>query len=248
MRVPLVPAFKQCVASNSNHVAPLAFGSCTPPVLESAILKTGTAVVSPTDPRDWTSSVQMVSLRRAPTTPVTRRTSGSRSSATDSVACGRRSGCTAAGADYTGQLIWAVGDSHHRPLERHPADRLSEGTGAAPCATATVTDITFSVPASCADNGGASGATAMSTRRSTRWFRPRSRSSSAQSSRYSESSPWTRARTDRSARVAASPARRSVAQETRPSTRTRASSSHKGPEANVKQWNGSGGSRSRFAF
>jgi hypothetical protein len=40
--VPLVPAFAQCTAPNRSHGAPLAFGSCTPPVGASGFLTVGT--------------------------------------------------------------------------------------------------------------------------------------------------------------------------------------------------------------
>jgi dipeptidyl aminopeptidase/acylaminoacyl peptidase len=42
LRVPLVPANKQCTAPNSTHGAPLSFGSCGPPQLTSGQLTTGT--------------------------------------------------------------------------------------------------------------------------------------------------------------------------------------------------------------
>jgi hypothetical protein len=42
LRVPLVPAFRQCTAPNRTHGPPLAFGSCNPPALESSQLTVGT--------------------------------------------------------------------------------------------------------------------------------------------------------------------------------------------------------------
>jgi hypothetical protein len=42
VHVPLVPAFKDCTASNSVHGPPLAFNSCNPPVPVSTTVKTGT--------------------------------------------------------------------------------------------------------------------------------------------------------------------------------------------------------------
>jgi hypothetical protein len=43
LRVPLVPAYKQCTgAGNRTHGAPLAFPSCNPPVQESSSLTVGT--------------------------------------------------------------------------------------------------------------------------------------------------------------------------------------------------------------
>lgn len=42
IRVPFVPAFKQCTASNRTHGAPLSFPSCNPPVQASPNLTIGT--------------------------------------------------------------------------------------------------------------------------------------------------------------------------------------------------------------
>ena len=42
LRVPLVPAFKQCTAPNRTHGAPLSFGSCVPPDPVSDYLTVGT--------------------------------------------------------------------------------------------------------------------------------------------------------------------------------------------------------------
>ena len=41
IRVPLVPAYKQCTSSNRNHGPPLAHPSCNPPMLESGQLTIG---------------------------------------------------------------------------------------------------------------------------------------------------------------------------------------------------------------
>jgi hypothetical protein len=42
IRVPFVPAFKQCTSANRTHGAPLAFPSCNPPVQASSNLTIGT--------------------------------------------------------------------------------------------------------------------------------------------------------------------------------------------------------------
>ena len=42
LRVPLIPAYKQCTAANRTHGAPLAFGSCAPPSSASDYLTVGT--------------------------------------------------------------------------------------------------------------------------------------------------------------------------------------------------------------
>ena len=45
LRVPLMPAFQQCTAPNSSHIAPLDKPSCTPSAQESTILTTATTGV-----------------------------------------------------------------------------------------------------------------------------------------------------------------------------------------------------------
>jgi hypothetical protein len=42
LRVPLVPAYEECTSPNTSHAAPLAFGSCNPPVPASDHLTVGT--------------------------------------------------------------------------------------------------------------------------------------------------------------------------------------------------------------
>ena len=105
VRVPLVPAYKQCVAANSNHVPPLAFGSCTPPVLDSAVLTTGT-------PGAFLGSSRLDVFCTDGSNPPCSAAAGDQedirviSSGSDvRCAVGGIPGCTAAGADYTGQLI-----------------------------------------------------------------------------------------------------------------------------------------------
>jgi hypothetical protein len=158
LRVPFVPAYKVCSAPNSNHVAPLAFGSCTPPVLESAILTTGTAGAG-----QGSSRLDVFCTDNS--VPPCSGAAGDQedikviASASDvRCAVGGIPGCSAAGADYTGQLI---GQSVIRITDHSngtPPTVCASGSGASPCTTATVTDITFSVPAQCSDNGGANGA------------------------------------------------------------------------------------------
>jgi hypothetical protein len=247
-RTPLVPAFKECVNSNSFHVAPLAFGSCTPPVLDSAIIRTGIG--------NMVGSARLDVLCTDGQSLPCNVNAGDQedikvvSSATDAICvAGGVPGCSAAGADYTGTVL---GQSLVRITDHSngvPAGTVcANGTGAAPCGTATMTDIVYSVVAGCADNGGAGGGTcSVSTTIDTQV--PTTVKELPRTSRYSESASWTRARTAPSARAAASPARRSVAPETRHGRQTRASSPRKGPEeANLKHGNGSGASRSRSSF
>jgi hypothetical protein len=46
IRIPIVPAFKQCLASNRTHGPPLAFPSCNPPVEASTYLTVGEPTVN----------------------------------------------------------------------------------------------------------------------------------------------------------------------------------------------------------
>jgi hypothetical protein len=41
LRVPFVPAYKQCTAPNRTHGSPLAFASCRPPAPASSFLTVG---------------------------------------------------------------------------------------------------------------------------------------------------------------------------------------------------------------
>jgi hypothetical protein len=151
-RVPLVPSFKACTAPNSTHVAPLAQPSCTPPALESAILTTGNAGAG-----SGFSRLDVKCVGGAPgevppcsTTAGDHEDIGVFSQASDiRCAVGGIPGCPAANGDYTGGVI---GQSVIRITDHSngtPATVCSTGTGAPPCTTATVQDLTFSVLASC---------------------------------------------------------------------------------------------------
>jgi hypothetical protein len=59
LRVPLVPAFRRCTAPNTDHGAPLAFGSCGPPVQVSDQLTIGTSDAN----RSPNGSIGAVTLR-----------------------------------------------------------------------------------------------------------------------------------------------------------------------------------------
>ena len=65
MRVPLVPAFEQCTASNRTHGPPLAFPSCAPPVPGSNNLTVGVGDGSPA----FSRSIGFVRFRVLPGNP-----------------------------------------------------------------------------------------------------------------------------------------------------------------------------------
>jgi hypothetical protein len=125
LRVPLVPEYEQCTSQNSNHVAPLALDSCSPPDLASSLLTTsdkghglGSARLdvtvgnpsTPADEADFRISASVSDVRRA-----------------------------SDGADYTGRVVLAT------------ALRLTDtANGPAENESATVEDFDFGVPMDCA--------------------------------------------------------------------------------------------------
>jgi hypothetical protein len=142
LRVPLVPAYAQCTTAtqNSNHVAPLALDSCAPPLQQSSLLTTSS--VGRGD-----GKVRLSVLAGNASTFADEADISITASANDVVCAGASSGCTAAGADYTGQLLLTVG-------MRITDQANTIGAGAAP---ATVEDTTFSAPLSCSATADASG-------------------------------------------------------------------------------------------
>jgi hypothetical protein len=102
--VPLVPAFEPCESPNDAHGAPLAFGSCSPPVQTSGSLTVGTPDANGQGAR----SIGRASLRPIagdPATPGDQADVRLTVSVTD-VRCraGGSPGCDAPLADYTGSL------------------------------------------------------------------------------------------------------------------------------------------------
>jgi len=160
LRVPFVPMYKQCLAPNSAHIAPLAFPSCTPPVLNSQMLKTGTTGAGGGSGK---LSVYCTDGQTPPCTPNDAsdtediKVDGNATDVQCSVAM-PAAHCAAVGADYTGialsQSVIRITD-HSNGL---PPTVCTNGAGNSPCVTATMQDITFSVPVQCVDNGGANGA------------------------------------------------------------------------------------------
>jgi len=152
-RVPLVPAYNACTAGtppNSTHVIPIALPSCSPPVLNSDILTMGTTGLGGGFLK---LSVFCIATSTDPTPPCTSGDSQEEedvkvdSFASDVRCLKATSGCTAAGADYTGQLI---GRSLIRITDHANGSpvgtKCTVGSGASPCVTATVEDTTFAVP------------------------------------------------------------------------------------------------------
>jgi hypothetical protein len=158
LRVPLVNAYKACNSPNTTHVAPLAFPSCNPPVLVSAVLTTGNTGAS-----GGFSRLDVFCNGGAPgEVPPCNTTAGDQedinvaSFGTD-VRCqvsNPAGGCASVGADYTGSLI---GQSIVRITDHSNPTVCGTATGSG-CTSATVQEIPFSVIGNCADNGGANGA------------------------------------------------------------------------------------------
>ncbi len=144
-----------------THVSPLAAPSCSPPVLESAILTAGRAGSGfnvfrldvyctdgdavpctpndPTDTEDVRINVQASDVR---------------------CAVGGIPNCANAGDDYTGQLLprSTIRITDHLNGDPQPTEPCANGSGNPPCTTGTAMDLTFGAPMDCADNGGAQGA------------------------------------------------------------------------------------------
>ena len=150
IRVSLVPAYNACTAPNRTHGPPLAFPSCNPPVQASNSITIGTpdangaaanstgfvkidvkpGVVGPPDDSDVLITSTGTDVRcKAGTT-----------------ACGNAN--AADGADYTGQL---QGNATIRITDHYNA--LAPGGGSD---AATVVDIPFPVPATCANTASTS--------------------------------------------------------------------------------------------
>jgi hypothetical protein len=150
LRVSLVPAYNACTAPNRTHGPPLAFPSCNPPVQSSTAVTVGTpdangaaanmtgfvkldvkvGVVGPPDDSDVNITASISDVRcKAGTT-----------------ACGNAN--AADGADYTGQL---QGNATIRITDHYNAVAPGGGTDAA-----TVVDIPFPVPATCANTASTS--------------------------------------------------------------------------------------------
>ncbi len=168
-RAPLVLAYNQCAGAatvedpapsvvTNTHVAPLANPSCAPQVQKSSthtMSTTGTGlgtvslVVFCTNgeipPCPAAGSQEDIRLTASGLTAVTCRVAGA----------GASGGCAGAGTLYNGLLLASsviriTDHSNAAP----PNDTCAAGSGAAPCVTATVSDLTFTVPMACGSAGG----------------------------------------------------------------------------------------------
>jgi len=154
-RVPFVPAFSACTSPNTTHTAPLALPSCTPPVMTSTLLTQGTAGGG----TGFGKLEVFCNGGGAGEQPPCGTTAGDQedirvTAAVQDVRCvGVSAGCTAAGADYTGQVI---GNSDIRITDHSNPIVCANGTGTG-CTTATVQDTNFAVPVSCATTSSANG-------------------------------------------------------------------------------------------
>jgi TolB protein len=136
-RVPLVPAYRVCGSAsnpqNSNHVAPLALDSCSPPIIASETLTTGTT-------GNMAASARLDVVVGNPSTPADEADVGIQAQASD-VRCGALQqvfpGCTAAGADYTGKLILTT------------VIRLTDGANGFGGVSGTVENAQLSFPMAC---------------------------------------------------------------------------------------------------
>jgi hypothetical protein len=143
LRVPLVPAFNQCVAANRTHGPPLAFPSCNPPVPGSNFLTVGTPDANGAPAKS--QGFVKVAVRTNPGPPSEQSAIVITSQVTDvrcragTSACGNAN--TTGGPDYTGEL---QANATIRVTDHYNA--TSPGGGPDP---ATLVDIPFPVSIPC---------------------------------------------------------------------------------------------------
>jgi hypothetical protein len=150
LRVPLVPTQKECVSSDTTHNQPLPYPACSTYRIESEILTMSPrgagggfvklsqfctdAIALPCDPANGTDTLNV-------------KFDAFQSDVLCAV--GGISGCSAPGADYTGQMIFQV----PMRITDHANAGLAcpyPNDGDPPCVTGTVKDSTFSVVVNCA--------------------------------------------------------------------------------------------------
>jgi hypothetical protein len=157
LRIPLAASFRPCLAPDTTHVAPLDYPGClASPRITSEILTMSPrgvasgfakltvyctdAAVPPCNPSNGTDTEDL-KLRFSQTDVL--------------CALGGVPGCTAAGADYTGQLV--------AQMAMRITDHSNGGAvctlpgGSPPCVTATVQDKTFGFQFACVATSGANG-------------------------------------------------------------------------------------------
>ncbi len=128
LRASLVPAYRQCSASNRNHGAPLAYPSCAPPALASSYLTVGTADSNGPD-------ANMLGSVKVDVLPGNASTAADEADVrfTVSVSDVRKAGDL---SDYTGQL------------QVNPSLRITDRYNG-PGETGTVVDTSFPVTVPC---------------------------------------------------------------------------------------------------
>jgi len=150
LRASMVPAYNACAAPNRTHGPPLAFPSCNPPVQSSTAVTVGSPDANGA-PANSVGFVKLDVIAGVPGPPddsdvnITASISDVRCKA-GTTACGNAN--AADGADYTGQL---QGNATIRITDHYNAVVAGGGTDAA-----TVVDIPFPVPASCANTASTS--------------------------------------------------------------------------------------------
>ena len=129
LRVPLVPAYRQCTSPNSTHIAPLDLGSCTPAVQESSQLTISDLGLG-------SGFVKLNAIAGDSSTPADEADIG----VTTDISDVRRK---SDGSDYTGQVVV-------RAVLRQ-TDRANQPFDSS---AATVEDAPLSIPIGCAATGG----------------------------------------------------------------------------------------------
>jgi len=158
MRVPLVPAYKQCptLSANTSHAPPLAFPACTPPVQNSNLLTTHAT-------GNGGGSARLDVFCTDGQTPPCTGVAGDQedinvvASATD-VQCrspGTQPNCDTAanGSDYNGKVI---GESFIRISDHQNPTPCGNGAGTG-CGVGTMSDIPFDIIVQCANDPSVQG-------------------------------------------------------------------------------------------
>ena len=139
LQVPLVPAYRECTAPNSQHGPPLAHPSCNPPAQESSALTVGT-IDANGFAANSVASVRFAVLARRPVDAGRRSRRRVPLSATDVRCAATGAGCPGGlGTDYAGQVLVTttlritdrdndVGTGR-RIGRRHGQRRAARGTG-----------------------------------------------------------------------------------------------------------------------
>jgi hypothetical protein len=148
LRVPLVPAYAQCLLPDTAHAAPLALPACSTGTLVSDMLTPGTT-------GDGSGFTKLSVICSVPGLPPCDPSDGVNEADVrwdfmqSDVRCRKvdsDAGCPTATSDYTGRLItrWAMRITDH--ANDGAVCAYPNGLGNPPCVTGTVQDFPFSVP------------------------------------------------------------------------------------------------------